>query len=163
MNRTQILVRDKAWSGWLSAKGESRVTHNFFWLLARTGDSWLWAIIILLLWWQWRQLGSVLLWTVAGAALIVALSKGVFKKKRPSNPRVAFSTDKYSFPSGHAARVSAVAVTLTFFVPSGWLLWWVWATAVSLARVILSRHYLSDIVAGWLVGITYALILNLIL
>jgi len=163
MNRTQIINRDKAWSGWLAAKSESRLSHNFFWLVARTGDSWLWAIIILLLIWQWRELGFALLWTVAGAALIVAVSKGVFKRKRPSDPRVAISTDKYSFPSGHAARVSAIAVTLTFFLPSLWLLWLIWATAVSIARVILSRHYLSDVVAGWLVGIVYALILNLII
>jgi undecaprenyl-diphosphatase len=147
----------------LAGKGASRSAHNFYWLLARSGDSWLWAVITLLLLWQWRELGFALLWTVAGVALIVAVSKGVFKRKRPSDPRVAFSTDKYSFPSGHAARVSAVAVTLTFFLPSGWLLWVLWATAVSIARVILSRHYLSDIVAGWLVGITYALNLNLIL
>lgn len=162
MNRAQLIDRDKVWSGWLAGKGQSRFSHNFFWLIARTGDSWLWAIIILLLLWQWRELGFALLWTVAGVAVIVAVSKGMFKRKRPSDPRVAISTDKYSFPSGHAARVSAVAVTLAFFLPSWWLLWLVWATAVSIARVILSRHYLSDIVAGWLVGITYALILNLI-
>ena len=163
MNRTQMIDRDKVWSGWLAAKGTPRLSHNFFWLIARTGDSWLWGIIILLLLWQWRELGFALLWTVAGAALIVAVSKGIFKRKRPSDPRVAISTDKYSFPSGHAARVSAVAVTLTFFLPSWWLLWLVWATAVSIARVILSRHYLSDVVAGWLAGITYALVLNLII
>lgn len=159
----RMIDRDKIWSGRLAVRGESRRSHNFFWLIARTGDSWLWAIIILLLLWQWRELGFALLWTVAGAALIVAVSKGIFKRKRPSNPRMAFSTDKYSFPSGHAARVSAIAVMLTFFLPSWWLLWWVWTTAVSLARVMLARHYLSDIVAGWLVGITFALILNIIL
>lgn len=163
MNRTDIISRDKAWSGWLAAKGESRLSHNFFWLIARTGDSWLWAIFILLLLWQWRELGWALLWTVAGAALIVAVSKGVFKRKRPSDPRVAISTDKYSFPSGHAARVTAIAVTLTFFLPNWWLLWFVWATAVSIARVILARHYLSDVVAGWLVGVLYALVLNFVL
>ena len=163
MDRAQLIDRDKAWSGKLTGWGSSHLSHNFFWLIARTGDSWLWAIIILLLLWQWRELGFALLWTVAGAALIVAVSKGIFKRKRPSDPRVAISTDKYSFPSGHAARVSAIAVTLTFFLSSWWLLWLVWATAVSIARVILSRHYLSDVVAGWLVGITYALILNFIL
>ena len=163
MDRAQLIDHDKAWSGKLTGWGSSRLAHNFFWLIARTGDSWLWAIIILLLLWQWRELGFALLWTVAGAALIVAVSKGIFKRKRPSDPRVAISTDKYSFPSGHAARVSAIAVTLTFFLPSWWLVWLVWATAVSIARVILARHFLSDVVAGWIVGITYALVLNLIL
>lgn len=163
MDRTQLIDHDKAWSGKLTRWGSSQLSHNFFWLIARTGDSWLWAIIILLLLWQWRELGFALLWTVAGAALIVAVSKGIFKRKRPSDPRLAISTDKYSFPSGHAARVSAVAVTLTFFLPSWWLVWLVWATAVSIARIILARHFLSDVVAGWIVGITYALILNFIL
>jgi membrane-associated phospholipid phosphatase len=163
MNLTQIITRDKAWSGWLVARGARRYTHHFFWFIARTGDSWLWAFIILLLLWQWRELGLALLWAVGGAALIVAVSKGIFKRKRPSNPRMAFSTDKYSFPSGHAARVNAIAVTLTFFLPGLWPIWFVWATAVSIARVVLARHYLSDVIAGWLVGVTYAIILNLIL
>ncbi len=163
MNRTQLIDRDKVFSGWLAARGEPRLSHNIFWLIARTGDSWFWAILILLLFWQWWELGFALLWTVLGAALIVAVSKGIFKRKRPSDPRVAISTDKYSFPSGHAARVSAVAVTLAFFLPSWWLLWLLWATAVSIARVILARHYLSDVVAGWIVGIIYAVILNLFL
>ncbi|PIE80365.1 MAG: hypothetical protein CSA11_08585 [Chloroflexi bacterium] len=163
MNRMQMIARDKAWSGRLAAWGESRLSHNVFWLITRTGDSWLWLIIILLLLWQWRELGFALCWTVLGAALIVAVSKGIFKRKRPSDPRMAISTDKYSFPSGHAARVSAVAVTLTFFLPGWWLLWLVWGTAVSTARVILARHYLLDIIAGWIVGVTFALILNLLL
>lgn len=158
-----IITHDKAWSERLAARGNGRYAHPGYWLIARTGDSWLWAIITLLLLWQRRELGWALLWTVTGAALLVAVSKGIFKRKRPSDPRLVFSTDKYSFPSGHAARVSGVAVTLTFFIPDGWLLWWLWATAVSLARVFLARHYLSDVAAGWLVGIVYALILNMLM
>ena len=43
----------------------------------------------------------------------------------------------------------------------GWiaLILWIWAPLVSLARVAMGVHYVSDIVAGFLVGIVMGLIM----
>ncbi|MBP6470872.1 MAG: phosphatase PAP2 family protein [Chloroflexi bacterium] len=162
MNFTALLDRDKAWSQRLADRVAGRFSHKLAWLLARSGDSWLWALIIIWLVWRWQPVGWVLLWVVVVTAVIVAISKGIFQRRRPSGPGRALSTDKYSFPSGHAARAAAVALTLSFALPIWTPVWLVWATAVSLARVALSRHYLSDICAGWLVGLPTALLINLL-
>jgi len=163
MSFTPFLDRDKAWSQRLADRVAGRFTHKLAWLLARTGDSWLWALIIGWLVWRRQPLGWALLWAAASTAVIVAVSKGIFKRRRPSGPGRALSTDKYSFPSGHAARAAAVALTLSFALPIWTPVWLLWATAVSLARVALTRHYLSDIAAGWLVGLLVALLINLLL
>ena len=163
MNFSPILARDKNWSQRLADRASGRWAHGLAWLLARSGDSWLWAVMIVLLWWQGRPFAWALLWTVIGTAVIVAIAKGIFRRTRPSGPGRALSTDKYSFPSGHAARAAAVATTLSLALPAWTVLWLLWATAVSLARVALARHYLSDIFAGWLVGLLTAVLIHLLI
>jgi undecaprenyl-diphosphatase len=63
------------------------------------------------------------------------------------------STDPHSFPSGHAARAILIGV-LAIGLGPGWLaiLLGVWAPLVALARVAMGLHYLSDIVAGAVLG-----------
>jgi undecaprenyl-diphosphatase len=162
MNPTPFLNHDRLWSERLASWGSRRWVHGLAWLLARTGDSWLWALVIGLLVWRGARVGWALLWAAVGTAVIVAIAKGIFKRKRPSGPGRALYTDKYSFPSGHAARATAVAATLSFAWPEWSAAWLVWATAVSLARVVLARHFLSDVAAGALVGLTYGLLLNVL-
>ena len=58
-------------------------------------------------------------------------------------------------PSGHAARAFLIAVIAAGLGPF-WaaLALWVWAPLVSLARVAMGVHYMSDVVAGLVVGMT---------
>lgn len=153
MSRDAWLTRDEIWSqkvaGW-AANG--RVRHPLAWVLARSGDSLFWLGLIALLLWQRQELGWHLLWTVAATAVIVGILKGIFKRQRPQE-KWAIATDKYSFPSGHAARATAVAITLAFTFPAYNLLWLLWAILVALARVALSRHFLSDVAGGLIVGL----------
>jgi undecaprenyl-diphosphatase len=73
--------------------------------------------------------------------------------------RIYRSTDPHSFPSGHAARAFLIATIATGLGPAGLApALWIWAPLVSLARVAMGVHYLSDILAGALVGILVALI-----
>ena len=161
MNIDPLIAHDKAWSQALVKRIDGRFWHTAAWILARTGDSWLWFLIIVILIWQKRPLGWSLLWAVAGTAVIVAISKAIFKRGRPSGPGRAISSDKYSFPSGHAARAGAIAITMSFYTPRYTLLWLLWAVVVSLARVALARHYLTDIVGGLTVGILFGLVLQI--
>ncbi len=160
MKRTHLLTYDHVWSQRMANWGSRRGVRRLAWLLARTGDSWLWAAIIVLLVWRGEALGWALTGAVVGTAVIVAIAKGVFKRTRPSGPGRAVYTDKYSFPSGHAARATAVATTLAFAWPMWAVAWLLWATAVALARVVLARHFLSDVAVGALVGLTYGVLLN---
>ena len=152
MNRERILSRDEAWSRQLAQRVNGRLARVLVWLLARTGDSVFWLAVIGWLLWRRNTLGWLLLAVVAVTAVVVAVLKGIFRRQRP-RPKWAIATDKYSFPSGHAARATAVAVTLAAFRPAWGAVWLFWAVLVALARVALSRHYLSDVGSGILVGL----------
>jgi len=94
--------------------------------------------------------------------IFVGSLKGIFKRTRPvdnhaKDQRIVISVDKYSFPSGHAARATLmVYMTLDLFptlkTTSKILLnsWGIW---VSLSRIMLGRHYVSDVLCGSFVGV----------
>lgn len=90
-------------------------------------------------------------------AISVGLLKSIIKRKRPSynhsNDMHTFvNADNYSFPSGHASRITLMTyLTIHFFKGSGLptkILLASWAFWVCLSRVMLGRHYLSDICCG---------------
>ena len=152
MNRERLTAHDTTLSRRLALWADGRFRHTLAWMLARSGDGAFWFLVIAILFWQKQRLGWDLLLTVVITAVLVGLLKGIFRRQRPKAKR-AFATDKYSFPSGHAARATAVAVTLAFHQPILAPLWLVWAILVALARVALSRHFISDIIGGVVVGL----------
>ena len=98
---------------------------------------------------------------VVDLAVIVAL-KQTFRRKRPVYHRPDFrfvGPDKYSFPSGHSTRAWLVSALL-FSTKAGDV--WsgalgraslAWAACVSVGRVALGRHYVTDIVCGAFVSL----------
>jgi undecaprenyl-diphosphatase len=94
------------------------------------------------------------------AALVLVIKFRV-RRKRPEGEwgTIYRNTDPHSFPSGHAARAFLIAVVATALAPA-WLaiVLWIWAPLVALARVAMGVHYVSDVVAGALLGIVVALI-----
>jgi len=91
---------------------------------------------------------------IALAAIVLAI-KFTIRRRRPEGEWGAMyrTTDPHSFPSGHAARAILIAV-LGIGLGPGWLaiLLCIWAPLVALARVAMGLHYLSDIVAGAVLG-----------
>lgn len=64
-----------------------------------------------------------------------------------------------SFPSGHAKTAAQVAVGLVLLVPArarwrpvAWALALAWIVAMAVSRTVLDEHWLSDVVAGSLLG-----------
>jgi undecaprenyl-diphosphatase len=65
--------------------------------------------------------------------------------------------DRYSFPSGHAMTAAAFGVPIAVAAPQpGMLIVIVACALVSWSRMALGHHYLSDVVAGTLLGATIA-------
>lgn len=62
--------------------------------------------------------------------------------------------DKYSFPSGHSITAFAVAVSVGSFYPDLQLALLAAAFLIASSRIILGMHFLSDVVAGSLIGAT---------
>ena len=92
--------------------------------------------------------------------IFVAPLKLFFKRSRPAMnvgeiPFSVSSVDNYAFPSGHASRCVALAAYFCY-MPPFYLrthLWYLWAIAMSVSRVLIGRHHFSDIVAGGVAGL----------
>lgn len=141
--------------------------------LAHSGDSWFWILGLGILWFfgsdYWRERAIALLVGILVTAILVMALKFSVRRSRPVGEwgNIYRSTDPHSFPSGHAARSTMLAVMMAGMGPA-WLgaLLILWAPFVSLARVSMGVHYLSDVIAGAIIGTLIAvglLLLQLVL
>ena len=129
-------------------------------VLAHSGDSWFLLAGLAVVWLfgnsAWRECAVVFGVGIVVLACLVLVIKFAVRRQRPAGEWGAIyrNTDPHSFPSGHAARVTMLAVIGLGLGPLWFgLLLVVWATLVSLARVMTGLHYLSDVLAGMLLGL----------
>jgi undecaprenyl-diphosphatase len=61
--------------------------------------------------------------------------------------------DQFSFPSGHTMTAFSIALVVSYFYPSleGPLLFL--ALSIAMSRVVLGMHFLSDVLAGVVLGV----------
>ncbi len=165
MSFRSILELDARLSNKLRVAEKPGVLRSFAVFLAHSGDSWFWAIALILGWFfadpAWRQWVVVEFFGILGLAGVVLVIKFLVRRERPQGDwgGIYRNTDPHSFPSGHAARAFLIAVIASALAPA-WLatLLWIWAPLVALARVAMGVHYLSDVVAGAVLGVVVALI-----
>ena len=159
MSWTELLTLDARLSAEMRVAERPGLLRNLAAFLAHSGDSWFWWGGLALLWWFgnpfWRPWALTVLLSIIGLAVIVLAIKFSIRRRRPEGDWGAIyrSTDPHSFPSGHAARALLIAILAIGLGPV-WLaiLLCVWAPLVALARVAMGLHYLSDIVAGGVLG-----------
>jgi undecaprenyl-diphosphatase len=132
--------------------------------LAHSGDSWFWGMALVAIWFFsgsfWKQWAVLMLGNISALAALVMGLKFIFRRRRPQGEwgGIYRNTDPHSFPSGHAARAFLIAVLATGLGPAGLAVaLWGWAPLVSLARVAMGVHYISDVVAGSILGILLGL------
>jgi len=165
MNLTSFLKLDARLSDLLRVAEKPGALRNAAIFFAHSGDSWFWGLGLIILWWLgdsfWKQWAIVELVGISVLAALVMSLKFIIRRRRPEGEwgNIYRNTDPHSFPSGHAARAFMIAVVATGLGPS-WiaLILWIWAPLVALARVAMGVHYVSDIVAGFVVGVLMALI-----
>jgi undecaprenyl-diphosphatase len=132
-------------------------------VFAHSGDSWFWGLALIIGWFfsnsLWRKWEVVEFLGISVLAALVLVIKFRVRRKRPEGEwgQIYRNTDPHSFPSGHAARAFLIAVIASALAPT-WLgiVLWTWAPLVSLARVAMGVHYVSDVVAGAILGILVA-------
>jgi undecaprenyl-diphosphatase len=101
---------------------------------------------------------------IAGVYFATEAVKDAVGRPRPVlSPKAKPQTDSASFPSSHASRSMGVFVILAlclrrrtaarWYALAGALLV---AVLVGLTRLYLGKHFLSDVVAGWLLGLVFA-------
>jgi undecaprenyl-diphosphatase len=159
----RILEIDRAWSYSLRVAEKPGLRRTVAMIFAHSGDSWFWGAGLIILWLAgnpfWKQWAVYELWWISLLAALVMSLKFIIRRRRPEGEWGAIyrNTDPHSFPSGHAARAFLIAAIASFLGP-GWLavILWVWAPLVSLARVAMGVHYVSDVAAGAIVGVAVA-------
>jgi membrane-associated phospholipid phosphatase len=114
------------------------------------------ALVVLAVQKRWYAFAAFAL-TWASAEITLRALKSWFERGRP--PGALVETVGFSFPSGHAlaGAATAVALVLAFFLPAPERRRWEWiavgfAFAMGFSRVYLHAHWLSDVVAGVLLG-----------
>ena len=125
-------------------------------LVSRTGDGPLYAVLAALLWWQGeaeQELVRLALLAFAIELPLYLLLKNSLKRQRPIGlPVFITPSDRYSLPSGHTAAAFLMATILAIGFPLWAPLLFGWAALVGASRLLLGVHYLSDLVAGALLG-----------
>lgn len=127
----------------------------------RGGDGWLWLAIgaaVLALGGEGRVpvVGASSAAAAAGVAVFMVLKKAANRPRPCAIAPHAWATllppDRFSFPSGHTMTAFAVVTPLTMAYPElapGLVFC---ALSVAASRVVLGMHFLSDVVAGALLG-----------
>jgi lipid A 4'-phosphatase len=113
----------------------------------------------------WARRALFVFVAVAGAGLVADIIKLIFGRARP---KLLFAqgfygftwgadqADYWSFPSGHTTTVAALAVALYLLWPRGLALYLVVAVLVAASRIIITAHYLSDVLMGAAIGAAVA-------
>jgi len=162
---TQVLELDARLSARMRVAERPGALRSLAAVLAHSGDSWFWWAGLALLWWLgdafWKPWALTVLISILALAALVLAVKFSIRRRRPEGEWGAIyrTTDPHSFPSGHAARAILIAILALGLGPA-WLaaVLCLWAPLVALARVAMGLHYLSDILAGAVLGAAAGLI-----
>jgi undecaprenyl-diphosphatase len=156
---------DARWSARCRIPERSRRLRSAAAFFAHSCDSWFWVLGLAFIWLignaSWKHWSIKLTTAILVLATLVLVLKFTIRRRRPEGEWGAIyrRTDPHSFPSGHAARAVLLAILITVWGPT-WLgiVLIIWAPLVSVARVGLGVHYLSDVLAGSLLGVLAAIL-----
>jgi undecaprenyl-diphosphatase len=127
----------------------------------RGGDGWLWyamglAILVLGGKTRFEAMGAAGVSSTLSILLFICL-KRLTGRRRPCQIEphcwaTLLPPDQFSFPSGHTMTAFAVAIPLSLFYPTLTIGLFFCALSIAMSRILLGMHFLSDVVAGALIG-----------
>ena len=128
---------------------------------SRGGDGWLWyAVGLGILAFggeqRFRAFGAGVLATGSGITMFLRMKKAAARRRpccfEPHCWATLLPPDQFSFPSGHTITAFAIAVSLSRFYPELAPALLFCAISVALSRIVLGMHFLSDVLAGAVIG-----------
>lgn len=130
-------------------------------LATRAGDGWLWIALafVLLLFGGSRRfdaLGAAFASLAAGQIAFLVLKQLIGRERPCATEQHCWAKllppDRFSFPSGHTITAFSIAVPIGLYYPSLLAGLIFCALSIAFSRVLLGLHYLSDVLAGVLIG-----------
>lgn len=142
------------------------VARIFTWLGGGLGTAVVTGMAVVVLWRSSRHADAAFVGlSVVGITVLVAVLKAVYERARPDLGSPVRLPHSYSFPSGHAATAVVLYGALGLLAAerarsrTRAAAWLVAAAAVSLAigasRILLNVHFVSDVAAGFAVGLAW--------
>ena len=133
------------------------------WMVAATrgGDGWLWyttGLLIALAGGPMRFHAILAAFTAVavGIALFITLKKACGRKRpcalEPHCWATLLPPDQFSFPSGHTITAFAMASSVSVFYPMLLAALLFCAVSIALSRILLGMHFLTDVLAGAVIG-----------
>lgn len=135
-----------------------------YWMIAatRAGDGWLWyglGIMLLIYGGPQRFVAVEAAGTAGiGGVFVFKIIKILSARPRPCQlePHCwskVLPPDKFSFPSGHTMTAFSVALVMSYFYPGLEAPLFFLAISIAASRVVLGMHFLSDVLAGAVLGV----------
>ena len=152
-----------------------KISYDAFWLIITNAWNWI-PFFIFILWINFYFFPKKIAWRIffytLGVLLVTVLitntTKEIVARPRPLNTpelipylRIILSQDGYSFFSGHTSNSFAICtfLYLVFRRRMKFAFWvFLWAIPYAYSRMYLAVHFPTDIIIGFLVGITTATI-----
>ncbi|MDD4356848.1 MAG: phosphatase PAP2 family protein [Smithellaceae bacterium] len=146
-------------------------------IITQAGDS-MWyfillvpAFIVIRFVWKNEQWSAKILYLILCISLSGILNTGIkwlMGRNRPINLiedgvfgfdffRMIYLHENTSFPSGHTVTAFALATAFSFLYPRLRVPAFLGAAMIGISRVVLTAHYLSDVIAGVVVGVICSL------
>lgn len=133
------------------------------WMLAATrgGDGWIWYALAVAVWLRGgaeapRAIAASTLAAAVGIAVFIALKRATGRRRPCHYERHCWATllppDQFSFPSGHTITAFAIVTPLCCYHPEWTAPLAVLALSIAASRILLGMHFLSDVIAGAVLG-----------
>ena len=134
-------------------------------ILEFSGSGYVWIpYVIIMIGVHYTSMESVIPYVLFSCGLLVDIAlvgtaKATFRRQRPVINRddvLSIGPDKFSFPSGHTSRAVFLLfyfVHVSFFPSIPVSVITIWLSAVIASRILLGRHYISDLFAGFIFGV----------
>ena len=165
----QVVAIDDDVSRWVAGNvpgGVEWIARLFTWLGGVVGTVVVAGVAVISLWRASRRADAMfVVLAVLGITVLVAVLKAVYQRARPDLGTSIPLPLSYSFPSGHAAtavvlygalgllaaqRARSPLRAAAWLAAAGFI-----AFAIGASRVLLNVHFVSDVAAGFAVGLAF--------